>query len=96
MTRMRAWEGKQADTRWMADAACVDHPGLPWIENPNRVPKMLIECMQEVCLACPVRAACAAYAVEVEITAGWWAGRHLGGFTHTNPPTAEDMPSDAA
>ena len=38
----------------------------------------------------------AAGRTEVEITAGWWAGRHLGGFTHTNPPTAEDMPGDAA
>ena len=94
--RVTQHQDRPADTGWMTDAACADHPSLPWTGDPNRVPKTLKDRMRGVCAGCPVRARCATYAVEARITAGWWAGRNLNGFTHTHPPTAEDMRSDAA
>jgi hypothetical protein len=94
MTRLRLQEEKPADSRWMARASCVGHTALPWTENLSRVPEVLVDIMRDLCDACPVRAECAAYAVEVEITAGWWAGRSLNGFKNGNPPTAEDLAED--
>jgi hypothetical protein len=94
MTRCLWEENKLADTRWMAQAACVGHTALPWIRDLSREHKLLVDIMRDLCEACPVRKRCAAYVVEAEITAGWWAGRSLNGFTHWNPPTAEDMGGD--
>ena len=96
MTRLRLQEEKVADSRWMAKASCVGHTALPWTENLSRVPEVLVDIMRDLCDSCPVRAECAAYAVEVGITAGWWAGRSLNSFHNGNPPTAEDLRSDVA
>lgn len=89
MTRLR--EERLIDTRWMARGACMEHPGLPWTEGLNRVPEVLVEIMRELCDGCPVREECAAFVVEAEVTAGWWAGQSLNRFTTTHPPTAADM-----
>jgi hypothetical protein len=62
------------ETAWMDDAACVDIPGLPWIENPGRVPDFLLGLMAAVCDACPVRAECESFTQRAKITAGFWAG----------------------
>jgi hypothetical protein len=62
------------DTDWMDDAACVQMPGLPWIENPGRVPDFLLDLMEAVCDACPVRAQCESFTQTAQITAGFWAG----------------------
>ena len=96
MSRLRICEEKPADTTWMADAACVRHSALPWVEDLRKVPRVLIGIMCEVCAECPVRDACAAYAVEVGITAGWWAGTNLNAFTKGQPPTVHDLGGDAA
>jgi hypothetical protein len=96
MTRLRLQEEKLADTRWMADGACVGHTALPWTGNLSQVPEVLVDIMRDLCHGCPVRAQCAAYAVDVEITAGWWAGRSLNGFRNGHPPTAEDMRGEVA
>jgi hypothetical protein len=96
MTRLRLQEEKLAESRWMAKASCVGHTALPWTENLSHVPEVLIDIMHDLCASCPVRAECAAFAVEVGITAGWWAGRSLNGFHNGNPPTAEDLRGDVA
>lgn len=96
MSRLRICEEKSADTAWMADAACVRHSALPWVEDLRKVPRVLIEIMREVCADCPVREACARYAVDVGITAGWWAGTNLNAFTRAHPPMMDDLGGDAA
>jgi len=68
--RMRTLE-----TEWMADAACAQIPGLPWIESPRRVPDLVVALMGEVCAGCPVLDRCAAFVEEAHVTAGFWAGR---------------------
>lgn len=92
MTRLR--EEKPVDTRWMAPGACVGHSALPWTENLSHVPEILIDIMRNLCAGCPVRDQCAAFAVEAEITAGWWAGRSLNRFSVTHPPTVNDVDGD--
>ncbi len=96
MSRIRIGEAeKTADTRWMTDARCLDYPDLPWIEDLGHASKQVRAEMREVCAACPVRASCAAYAVEVGINAGWWAGRSM----HRNAAgrlVDEESGSDAA
>lgn len=93
MSRLRICEDVRADTSWMAEAACVRHSALPWVEDLRKVPRVLVEIMREVCADCPVRRSCAAYAVEVGITAGWWAGTNLNAFTRRKPPTIDDLPA---
>jgi hypothetical protein len=34
--------------------------------------------MRNLCRSCPVRADCAAFAVEQEVSWGFWAGRWIG------------------
>jgi hypothetical protein len=86
---------KAADSRWMAHGVCVEHPSLPWTEPLNHVPNVLVDVMADLCERCPVRAQCATYAVQTEVTAGWWAGMSFNGFDATHPPTAEDVHPDA-
>jgi hypothetical protein len=74
MSRPRFLEGVELDTVWMADAACVQIPGLPWIDNPHRVPVFVWELMAEVCASCPVLDRCREFVAEAEIIAGYWAG----------------------
>jgi hypothetical protein len=59
---------------WMSDAACARIPHLPWTTDTHRAPDVLVDIMREVCAACPVAAACAAYVDTASITGGWWAG----------------------
>lgn len=68
-------EHLELDTRWMADAGCVQIPGLPWIDNPQRTPHFVRGLMAEVCAACPVLERCESFVEEAGITAGFWAGR---------------------
>lgn len=96
MTRLPRKDERRVDTRWMARGACVGHTALPWTQPLGRVPRMLIDIMADLCDGCPVRDQCAAYAVEAEITVGWWAGRSLNRFTHNHPPTREDLHDDPA
>jgi hypothetical protein len=60
--------------RWMALAACLARPDLPWTTDTGRLPRVQVQAMTRVCSRCPVRDHCAAYAVEVHITGGFWAG----------------------
>ena len=62
------------DTRWMAEAACARIPGLPWIENLNQVPRVLVRIMADTCRTCPVLDTCTAFVRDTEVTAGYWAG----------------------
>jgi Transcription factor WhiB len=55
------------------------HAGLPWVGEPDEVTTGDITRMTRVCGACPVQAACAAYATQADVTAGFWAG-----VWHTN------------
>jgi hypothetical protein len=75
-----ATETQELDTAWMTDAACAQRPGLPWIDNPIRVPPIAIEAMAAVCASCPVRPRCQRFVDEAEIAAGYWAGESRNGF----------------
>jgi hypothetical protein len=87
MTRRRLFpDGPELDTRWMADAACADVPGLPWIDSPRRVPTVLVELMAEICATCPVLERCAVFVDEAAITAGYWAGTSRQGYTVQDLP----------
>lgn len=71
----RKWPPEvELDTRWMTDAACTTMPGLPWIENHKRVPRVLVELMAQTCRTCPVLDQCEEFVDQAHITAGWWAG----------------------
>lgn len=74
MSRPPRTAAPRLDSEWMADASCTNVPGLPWIQNPRRVPDFLVEMMAEVCASCPVLNACEAFAEQAHITAGFWAG----------------------
>ena len=57
---------------WMADAACREHPDLPWV--PERGPDQgKIPAMYAICAGCLVRDECYAFAVEGDET-GVWGG----------------------
>lgn len=77
--RGQYFERLELDTGWMRDAACVDIPGLPWIENPNHIPAVLAEVMAQTCAACPVLTRCEEFVEEAAVTAGFWAGRSRAG-----------------
>jgi len=81
MTLIR-WFERELDTRWMRDAACATAPGLPWTENPKRVPTVLLELMAETCRTCPALDRCEGFVQEARVTAGWWAGASQN---HRNP-----------
>ena len=69
------------DAAWMVDAACAGIPGLPWIENPRRVPGFVVGQMSEVCSRCPVLDECAGFADKAHVTAGFWAGHSRNHLT---------------
>lgn len=97
MTQESLWvESLELDTRWMADAACVRIPGLPWTDNLSRVPKFVIEHMAEVCRRCPVRQRCDAFTAEAEITAGYWAGSSRNSHTVRDFTRIEPRGDEAA
>jgi hypothetical protein len=85
-----ASKGRELETAWMADAACTRMPGLPWIENRQQVPRVIVDLMREICAGCPVLAECADFVVDAEITAGWWAGASYDGYTVQDLPRRED------
>ncbi len=87
---------KAPDTRWMRDALCVDHADLPWIEKTCDMNFEDRALMRAICMACPVRRECGAYAVEVRVTAGWWAGQSMNRFRFPHGPSVEDLEGDAA
>lgn len=61
-------------TAWMTSAACAARPDLPWTTDTTRLPRRTVTAMARVCLACPVREACAAHADTTAVTGGFWAG----------------------
>ena len=65
---------RTAGTCWMNQAACLDHPGLRWIKEPDQVGVAGEARMAEICARCPVLVACGDYAATVQPTAGFWAG----------------------
>jgi hypothetical protein len=71
------------DGTWMAEAACRDHPGLPWLDDRGLVTVLESVAMTLVCARCPVLRVCDAYADGTRVRAGFWAGRH-------RDPTWED------
>lgn len=62
------------DTTWIASATCGRLPSLPWTDNPQRVPEVVLEIMRGVCARCPVLEDCAAFVEDGHVTAGFWAG----------------------
>ena len=62
------------DTGWMNQAACLDHPGLAWISEPDQVDVAGEARMAKICARCPVLVECGDYAATVQPTAGFWAG----------------------
>lgn len=85
-----ARKGRELDTDWMADAACTRVPGLPWVENRQQVPRLIVDLMRETCAACPVLADCADFVIDAEITAGWWAGASYDRYTVQDTPRRKD------
>lgn len=61
-------------TGWMNRAACLTHPDLGWISEPDHVDVAAEARMAGTCARCPVLVACGSYAVAVQATAGFWAG----------------------
>lgn len=61
---------------WMRDGACRQRPELPWTADCSSIPRVrgVAARMRAVCDTCAVRAACERFAVEAEVTAGFWAG----------------------
>lgn len=57
---------------WMADAACAEHPELPWIPEQGVKPAA-VAAMRLVCASCLVRGDCLAYAVDGD-EVGVWGG----------------------
>lgn len=55
---------------WYADAACADHPADWWFPDKGHGAERAVE----VCMACPVRAACLAYALDQGFDEGIWGG----------------------
>jgi hypothetical protein len=60
---------------WKARGLCRDVPALPWIADPDEVPRGGLVAMSAVCGACPVCLECLDYADCEGIVAGFWAGR---------------------
>jgi hypothetical protein len=74
--RVEAARPGLAAAAWLSLAACTARPELPWTADPDGVGPWDAESMRDVCWSCPVRVECAAYVVEAEVDAGWWAGAH--------------------
>ena len=62
--------------RWVDSAACTTRPDLPWITDAHLVSRTERQAMSAVCLACPVRSACADTAADTSAEGGFWAGQH--------------------
>lgn len=60
---------------WMEHAACVQRPGLAWIDDLQHVPDVVLDEMRAVCAACPVVEACSTYVEGEDVTGGFWAGQ---------------------
>lgn len=60
--------------RWVDAAACADRPHLPWVQDAHLVTGTDRAQMAAVCAGCPVLARCQDAAVQLEATAGYWAG----------------------
>jgi hypothetical protein len=61
---------------WMAEAACRNYPGLPWVDDRDRVAVLESVAMTLVCARCPVLQLCDGYAAGTRVGVGFWAGRH--------------------
>jgi hypothetical protein len=61
--------------RWMPSAACLSRVDLPWTTDATSTTRAAVRAMEGVCAGCPVRNHCAAYAVEADVTGGFWAGQ---------------------
>jgi hypothetical protein len=61
---------------WMAEAACRNYPGLPWVADRDLVTVLELVAMTLVCARCPVLRLCDAYAAGTRVGVGFWAGRH--------------------
>lgn len=64
-----------APPAWMTDAACLDSPELPWIEEQDLTRGYPRQVMARICAACPVLVECDQYARSTRAIAGFWAGR---------------------
>ena len=60
--------------QWMRDAACAAKPELPWTVDRARLDEYNRKILARICRDCPVHRACAAYADDHDINAGFWAG----------------------
>jgi len=60
---------------WRDQALCAILPGLPWLQEPERISGTARRSMMVVCASCPVFSDCLAEVHETGITGGFWAGR---------------------
>ena len=75
-------------SRWMPAAACLGRVDLPWTTDTDRLTAAAVRAMGRVCDRCPVRNHCAAYAVEMAVTGGFWAGRDRDTLAPRRLPSA--------
>jgi hypothetical protein len=89
------WLATTPPTGWMNQAACRDRDELPWTANCESISRVrgVAARMRAVCDTCPVRAECERFAVEAEVTGGFWAGRWRSGV---QARTRHGRGSDAA
>lgn len=62
------------DRSWVDDAACREHPGLPWFGESVAA----IEACATVCRRCLVAEECHDYAADIAAPFGTWAGESRG------------------
>ena len=79
---------------WMRDAACAKQLNLPWTVDHAQLDEYNRKILARICAGCPVRQACAAYADDHKVNAGFWAGtsrdRHPRDH-HTTSITADGV-----
>ena len=82
---------------WMARAACVARPDLPWTTDTHCVPGVVVAMMADTCRACPVLASCRDTVSDLDVTGGFWAGQDRALPDPTNPAdtSAHDVASEA-
>jgi WhiB family redox-sensing transcriptional regulator len=59
-----------ADTSWMADAVCKEHPPEVFFPTDG----VGVEVARRICANCPVREPCLNYAIHNRIEHGVWGG----------------------
>ena len=59
---------------WMADAACREHPEIPWVPVDERRCPDAVEAARAVCAGCLTRTECLTYALREPALVGLWAG----------------------